>query len=70
VWYSFDGADVLVHTIAEGRKGRNMLADPRATILIVDPDDTGRWIEIRGDVEITTDHAVEQLDQVTRRYPP
>jgi PPOX class probable F420-dependent enzyme len=68
VWYSFDGADLLVHTIAEGRKGRNMLADPRATILIVDPDDTSRWIEIRGDVEVTTDHAIEQLDQLTRRY--
>lgn len=68
VWYSFDGTDVLVHTIAEGRKGRNMLADPRATLLIVDPDDTGRWIEIRGDVEITTQHAVDQLDRVTRAY--
>jgi PPOX class probable F420-dependent enzyme len=68
VWYSFDGTDVLVHTIAEGRKGRNMLADPRATILIVDPDDTSRWIEIRGDVEVTTDNAVDLLDQVTRRY--
>jgi PPOX class probable F420-dependent enzyme len=68
VWYSFDGVDVLVHTIAEGRKGRNMLDDPRATILVVDPDDTSRWIEIRGDVAITTTNAVDQLDQVTRRY--
>lgn len=68
VWYSFDGIDVLIHTVAEGRKGRNMLADPRATVLIVDPDDTSRWIEIRGDVEITTDHALERLDQLTRAY--
>ena len=34
----------------------------------MDPDDTSRWIEIRGDVEVTTDHAIEQLDQLTRRY--
>jgi PPOX class probable F420-dependent enzyme len=68
VWYSFDGTDVLVHTIAEGRKGRNMLADPRATLLVVDPDDSSRWIEIRGDVEVSTEHAVDQLDRVTRQY--
>lgn len=68
VWYSFDGTDVAVHTIAEGRKGRNMLADPRATILVVDPADTGRWVEIRGGVEVTADRAVEQLDELTRRY--
>jgi hypothetical protein len=45
-----------------------MLADPRATILVVDPDDTSRWIEVRGDVEITTREALDRLDRVTRAY--
>jgi len=45
-----------------------MAARPKATILVVDPDDTGRWIEVRGDVEITQENAVEVADQLTRLY--
>jgi PPOX class probable F420-dependent enzyme len=67
VWFELDGEVVLVHTIRESRKGRNLLADPRATILVVDPEDTSRWIEIRGDVEVTDDD-IERLDGVTRAY--
>jgi PPOX class probable F420-dependent enzyme len=68
VWFELDGDDVLVHTTRECRKGRNMLRDPRATILVVDPDDTSRWIEIRGDVEISTHDALARLDRITREY--
>jgi PPOX class probable F420-dependent enzyme len=68
VWFELDGGDVLVHTTRESRKGRNLLTDPRATILVVDPDDASRWIEIRGDVSITTRGALERLDRITRAY--
>ena len=68
VWCGFDGTHVLVSTTRERAKGRNMAARPQATILVVDPDDTSRWIEIRGDVEITTAGAVELADRLTRAY--
>jgi PPOX class probable F420-dependent enzyme len=68
VWFELDGGDVLVHTTRESRKGRNLLADPRATILVVDPEDAGRWIEIRGDVAISTREALDRLDRITRSY--
>jgi PPOX class probable F420-dependent enzyme len=68
VWFDLDGDDVLVHTTRESRKGRNLLADPRATLLVVDPDGASRWIEIRGDVEITTRDALDRLDRLTRAY--
>jgi PPOX class probable F420-dependent enzyme len=68
VWCGFDGTHVLVSTTRERAKGRNMTARPWATILVVDPDDTSRWIEIRGDVEITTEGAVELADRLTRAY--
>jgi PPOX class probable F420-dependent enzyme len=67
-WFEVDGNDVLVNTTLERRKGRNLLADRRATVLVVDPADAGRWIEIRGDVDIQTSGAIEQLDRLTRRY--
>ena len=31
-----------------------MLADPRVSLLVVDPDDTARFIQIRGDAELIT----------------
>ncbi len=65
---SFDGTNVLVSTTLESVKGRNMAARPPATILVVDPDNTSRWIEIRGDVEITPEGAVELADRLTRLY--
>ncbi|HEU4355239.1 MAG TPA: TIGR03618 family F420-dependent PPOX class oxidoreductase [Actinomycetota bacterium] len=67
-WYDLDGNDVLVNTTRERAKGRNLARDPRATMLVVDPSDTSRWIEIRGDVDLIEDGALEHLDRLTRRY--
>jgi PPOX class probable F420-dependent enzyme len=68
VWCDYDGERVCVNTTQERQKGRNMLRDPKVSLLIVDPEDTGRYLEIRGEVEAIQDGAVEQLDQVTRKY--
>jgi PPOX class probable F420-dependent enzyme len=68
VWCGFDGTHVLVSTTLERAKDRNTTDRPLATILVVDPDDTSRWIEIRGDVEITREGAGELADQLTRLY--
>ena len=68
MWCDFDGQCARINTTAERRKGRNMRADPRVTLLIVDPDDTSRYIEIRGDVQLTEEGAIEHLDALTRQY--
>jgi PPOX class probable F420-dependent enzyme len=68
VWFELEGNDVLVNTTLERVKGRSLVRDPRATVLVVDPEETTRWIEIRGDVDLQTEGAVEERDRVTRRY--
>lgn len=68
VWFAFDGTDLSFNTTRERQKGKNLERDPRATILIVDPDDTSRWIEIRGDVTITEEGALDHLDRLARSY--
>jgi len=68
VWCGVDGNDVLINTTRERRKGRNLAADPRATVLAVDPTDSGRWIEIRGDVDLIERGALAQLDELTAAY--
>jgi PPOX class probable F420-dependent enzyme len=68
VWCSLDGNDVLVNTTGQRLKASNLARDPRATVLAVDPDDSGRWIEIRGDATLSGDGAEDHLDQLTRAY--
>jgi PPOX class probable F420-dependent enzyme len=69
VWADYDGAHVLVNTTLERQKGRNMQADPRVTLLLVDPADGNRWLEVRGKVvEMTTQGAEAHADKLTRLY--
>ena len=68
VWCDYDGEHVNVHTTRERQKGRNMLGNPKVSLLVVDPVDTSRYVEIRGDVEIVFENAVENLDRVTQKY--
>lgn len=68
VWVDTDGRYARVNTTFERQKGRNMLANPHVSLLVVDPDNTARFIQIRGDVELVTDGAHEHLDELTRKY--
>lgn len=37
-------------------------------MLIVDPDDTARFLQIRGEVELVQAGALAHLDDITRQY--
>jgi PPOX class probable F420-dependent enzyme len=68
VWFDYDGECLRVNTTRQRQKGRNMQANPRVSLLIIDPDDTGRWIEARSTVDISEDGALEHLDELTQQY--
>jgi PPOX class probable F420-dependent enzyme len=68
VWVDHDGECARVNTTLQRRKGRNLLANPKVSLLVVDPDNTGRFVQIRGEAELVTKGAVEHLDALTRKY--
>jgi PPOX class probable F420-dependent enzyme len=68
VWVDFDGDCALVNTTLERQKGRNMLANPMVSLLVVDPANTGRFVQIRGLAELVYEGAIEHLDNLTRKY--
>ncbi len=69
VWVDYDGEHLLINTTLERQKGRNMRANPKVTLLVIDPGNTSRWIEVRGQVtEMTTDGAEAHADLLTQRY--
>ena len=68
VWVDHDGECARVNTTLERQKGRNLLANTKLSLLVVDPENTGRFIQIRGNAELVTDGALEHLDELTRKY--
>jgi PPOX class probable F420-dependent enzyme len=68
VWCDYDGECARVNTTLERQKGRNLTTNPKATLLMVDPEDTSRYIEIRGEVEMVLAGALAHLDEITRQY--
>ncbi len=68
VWLDYDGECLRVNTTRQRQKGKNIQANPKVNLLIIDPGDVTRWLEVRGEVEITEEHALEHLDELTRQY--
>lgn len=69
IWVDYDGENILVNTTMERQKARNMQINPKVTLLVIDPKDSSRWLEVRGHVsEITRDGAEVHADKLTQRY--
>jgi len=69
VWVDFDGEQVLINTTLERQKGKNMQTNSKVNVLVIDPQDGTRFLEVRGDVtEITQDGAIAHADKQTRLY--
>jgi PPOX class probable F420-dependent enzyme len=68
VWADWDGACARVNTTLERQKGRNLLANPKVSLLVVDPDNPARYLQLRGHAELVFDDALDHLDKLTRRY--
>ena len=68
IWLHVEGDKVVFNT-AEGRaKHRNMVADPRVTVMLLDPENGYRYSELRGTVEVTTDGADQNVDELAQKY--
>ena len=69
VWYNVEADYILINTMRGFRKEKNMRLNPKVALLIYDPCHPLHHIEIRGSVvEMTEEHALEHLDQLTQIY--
>jgi PPOX class probable F420-dependent enzyme len=69
VWFNTDGEYILVNS-AEGRiKDKNMRARPQVALVIADPANPYRYLQIRGKVvEYTLEGAEEHIDTLNLKY--
>jgi PPOX class probable F420-dependent enzyme len=69
VWADFDDEEVLINTTLERQKGKNMRTNPKVNVLLIDPNNGARFLEIRGEVAgYTQDGAVSHANKQTREY--
>lgn len=69
VWCAYDGAHIVVNTARGRQKDRNMQANPKVTVLAVDPQNPYRFLEVRGEVaESTEQGALDVINQLSKKY--
>ncbi len=69
VWFDHDGTHIRINT-AKGRwKDKNMRNRPQVALSILDPDNSYRYMQIRGKVvDVTENGADEHIDSLAKKY--
>ena len=68
VWCARDGDDLLISTVQGRRKYLNLVADPRATVLVYPKANPYTYVEVRGTVTLTTAGGRELIDRLNAEY--
>jgi PPOX class probable F420-dependent enzyme len=69
VWFLHTGGEILINTSAGRKKLRNMEADPRVALAIVDRENPYRYVQIQGRVvKFDKENAARDIDRLSQRY--
>jgi PPOX class probable F420-dependent enzyme len=68
VWFVPDGDSVALSLNTSRQKTKNLTARPACCLFILDLAVTQRYLEIRGDAEVTPDDDYAFADRVGRKY--
>jgi PPOX class probable F420-dependent enzyme len=69
VWCDSDGDFVVINTARGRHQDKNIRQDSRVAVIITDPGNPYRYLEIRGRaVEVPEAHADEHLDRMAKKY--
>ncbi len=70
VWASLEGDQIWVNSAVGRRKDRNLRANPKVTVMALDPENAFNWAEIRGEVVEFDDSeaALAHINQLSGAY--
>jgi PPOX class probable F420-dependent enzyme len=68
VWVDVDDEGVSFNTARPRAKPRHLEADPRVSLVVVDPTDELRWLAMTGTATLVDEGAYEQIDRLARKY--
>ena len=68
VWVDVMNGTVGFNTARGRAKERHLQRDPRASLLMVDPNDPYKWVAVSGRAELTEQGADRQIDKLAKKY--
>ena len=68
VWVDVDEGKVSFNTARGRAKSEHLEADPRVSLLVVDPNDAYRWVAVSGPAQLTEEGADAQIDKLAKKY--
>ena len=68
VWVDVDTDEVIFNTAVGRAKERYLRQDPRASLIVVDPQDPYKWVSVAGTAELSTEGADAEIDKLAKKY--
>jgi PPOX class probable F420-dependent enzyme len=68
LWATYDGDELLLSTVQGRKKETNWLKDPRVSVLILDKADPYTYVEVRGEVSMSTEGGPELIERLSQIY--
>lgn len=68
VWVDTEDGNVRFNTARGRAKERYLSADPRASLIVVDPQDPYRWLSVSGRAKLDEEGADAHIDSLAKKY--
>ena len=68
VWVDVEDGKVSFNTARGRAKPEHLEHDPRASLIVVDPNDSYKWVAVSGHAEMTEEGADAQIDKLAKKY--
>lgn len=67
-WVARDGEDILLSTVVGRKKERNLRANPKVSVMMIDPENPYAYFEVRGTATITEEGGRDLIDDLSEKY--
>jgi PPOX class probable F420-dependent enzyme len=68
VWVDVEDGKPSFNTALGRAKPNHLQRDPRASLLVVDPKDSYKWVSVSGHAQLTEEGADAQIDKLAKKY--
>jgi PPOX class probable F420-dependent enzyme len=68
VWVDMEDGKPSFNTALGRAKPSHLQHDPRASLLVVDPNNAYKWVAVSGRAQLTEDGADAQIDKLAKKY--
>lgn len=68
LWKKWDGETIQFSTLGTRKKAQNLEDNAKVSVMIIDPQNPYRYLELRGKAEVTRNGAFDFVDELAKMY--